>query len=487
MKVKKFEAPSMNEALAKIKAEMGPDAFILSRKEIQKKGPLGFGNLKFWQVTAAIEEEDLPTTRLKEKEQSRIDIRQESETGFKRETKALPSQVLPKAPTYTPTGKTQHAAKQLLEDLPEVEETPKFTRGFEAVFAEARQQVPPNRKRSKPEEEASAKDDVRESRGLRQELDELKDLVRGIGDRKSSDITPLQKELRELKGLLYNVIRNQTPIFGKSLTPAFISYYQRLKDSGIDENVVAKLIQIADERMDANDKEDTEKVRRYLRNLIAQSVEVGGTDLKSASKTRIVALVGPTGVGKTTTLAKLAAYSAIQDRAGVAFITLDTYRIAAVEQLKTYAKIMELPVHPALNIEDMRQAIQFHQDKSLILIDTAGQSPHDETRMVKLKELLDAQEDVEVHLVLSATTKPADLNDAVTKFKPLNPKYLLFSKMDETSSFGPLFTQIVKTQKPVSYVTTGQNVPEDFEFASREMLADLFIGKRLNKVLGGLR
>lgn len=484
MKVKKFEAPSMNEALAKIKAEMGPDAFILSRKEIQKKGPLGFGNLKFWQVTAAIEEEDLPTTKLKEK--PRIDIRQESEAAFSKETKPAVDEALPKAPTYTPSGKPQQTQQKLLESLiTGGEETPKFTRGFEAVFAEARQQTAkPQRSKAKAKEN---NDDARESRGLRQELDELKVLVRGMGERKSTDISPLQKELKELKGLLYNVIRNQTPIFGKSLTTAFITYYQRLKDSGIDENVVAKLIQIADERMGEKDKEDPEKVRRYLRNLIAQSVEVGGTDLKTASKTRVVALIGPTGVGKTTTLAKLAAYSAIQDRAGVAFITLDTYRIAAVEQLKTYAKIMELPVHPALNIEDMRQAIQFHQDKSLILIDTAGQSPHDETRMENLKALLTAQPDIEIHLVLSATTKPADLNEAVSKFKPLNPKYLLFTKMDETSSFGPLFTQIVKTQKPVSYVTTGQNVPEDFEFASREMLADLFIGKRLQKVMGGLR
>jgi flagellar biosynthesis protein FlhF len=463
---------------------MGPDAFILSRKEIQKKGPLGFGNLKFWQVTAAIEEEDLPTPRLKEKqpEPTRIDIREDSQPILPKPRAPKAEDVLPKAPTYTPSGKPQETSQKLLEELDAANrETPRFTRGFEAVFAEARQPLPAVKQETRSETRE------RENRGLRQDLDELKDMVKGIGDRKPSDISPLQKELKELKGLLYNVIRNQTPIFGKSLTTAFISYYQRLKDSGIDENVVAKLIQIADERMERDDKEDPEKVRRYLRNLIAQSVEVGGTELKTASKTRVVALVGPTGVGKTTTLAKLAAYSAIQDRSGVAFITLDTYRIAAVEQLKTYAKIMELPVHPALNIEDMRQAIQFHQDKALILIDTAGHSPHDETRMSKLKELLEAQEDIEVHLVLSATTKPADLNDAVNKFKPLDPKYLLFSKMDETSSFGPLFTQIVKTQKPVSYVTTGQNVPEDFEFASREMLADLFIGKRLNKVLGGVR
>jgi flagellar biosynthesis protein FlhF len=202
--------------------------------------------------------------------------------------------------------------------------------------------------------------------------------------------------------------------------------------------------------------------------------------LFTAGESRVIALVGPTGVGKTTTIAKLAAFGALQAKAGVALITLDTYRIAAVEQLKTYAKIMEIPLHVALNVNELRQAIQFHQDKGLILIDSAGHGQHDEQGMENLRDMLGGQNDIETHLVLSATTKSSDLTDIVARFEALSPKYLVFTKLDETSSYGSLFNQIVRTKKPVSFLTMGQNVPEDFEFATKDLLAGLFLGKSLN-------
>ncbi len=308
--------------------------------------------------------------------------------------------------------------------------------------------------------------------------------MRDLGSQ-STDLTPLQKDLSELKNLLYNVIRSQTSFGGKSMTPTLLSFFQKFKDSGMDEALAAKLIQIADDKLEDKDKNNENKVMRYLLAMVRQSIDVAEPFKFSKGKSKVVALIGPTGVGKTTTLAKLAAWSSIQSEAEVVLITLDTYRIAAVEQLKTYAKIMEIPIQVALNLNEMRQAIQFHHDKSLILIDTAGHSQKDEMSMNNLRTLLSDQSDIEVHLVLSATTKSSDLNDIVDKFGQLNPDRLIFTKLDETSTYGPLFTQIVKTKKPVSFLTMGQNVPEDFEFASKDLLAGLFMGGNLAHLKGG--
>lgn len=463
MKMKKFEAASMKEALEKIKEEMGPDAFILSTRQINKKGPLGFGDRKFLQVTAAIEEEDLANVKAQKAATAAaapaaaeagagIDIRQEGESSFS----ALVGDDDP-ITTYTPTGKTAQA--------------PKFTDGFEAVFAEARGEMDAPKKRRKRGESNEG------GRPLRKELDELKDMVAN----QNVDLSPLQRELGELKNMLYNVIRSQTPIFGKSMTPTLLNHYQKLKDSGMDEGVAAKLISVMDDKLNAKDKDNPKKVVAYLRALIRKSIDTRKVGMGS----KIQALVGPTGVGKTTTLAKLAANAALREGMKVALITLDTFRIAAVEQLKTYAKIIELPVQVALNINELRQAIQFHQDADLILIDTPGHSHKDRAGMETLQTFLADQKDIDVHLVLSATTKSTDLNDIVDKFQPLSPNYLIFSKLDETSAYGPLFNQVVKTRMPVSFLTTGQNVPEDYEPASAETLADLLIGKNLELLKGG--
>jgi len=466
MKIKKFEAASMKEALEKIKEEMGSDAFILGTKQISKKGPLGFGDRKFLQVTAAIEEDDAPAI-----EGAGIDIRQDKEEAW---SPVEPVDIPMSAPTYNASGRKQANPKMETRNKSATAPQPSITAGFEAVF-EAARATPRARSESQ---------DQSESRPLRQEISEIKDLVRDLGSH-STDITPLQKDLGELKSLLYNVIRNQTSFGGKSMTPTLLSFYQKFKDSGMDEALASKLVQIADEKLEDRDKNNESKVMRYLLAMIRQSIDVAEPFSFKKGKGKVVALIGPTGVGKTTTLAKLAAWSSIQSDADVVLITLDTYRIAAVDQLKTYAKIMEIPIQVALNLNEMRQAIQFHHDKSLILIDTAGHSQRDEVSMNNLRTLLADQSDIEVHLVLSATTKSSDLNDIVAKFEQLNPDRLIFTKLDETTTYGPLFSQIVKTKKPVSFLTMGQNVPEDFEFASKDLLAGLFMGKSLTGLKGG--
>lgn len=189
-----------------------------------------------------------------------------------------------------------------------------------------------------------------------------------------------------------------------------------------------------------------------------------------------VALVGSTGVGKTTTLAKLAARFALECGLSVAFITSDTYRIAAVEQLKTYANILNIPLEVVYSPEEMKKAITKHEDKHLILIDTAGRSQYNTEQISELEQLLKIDDNIETHLVLSCTTKYQDAVDVVKRFSDCYSNNVIFTKIDEANNIGNIFN-ILHTfpNLGISYITNGQNVPDDIQVASTSNLIDIFL------------
>ncbi len=189
-----------------------------------------------------------------------------------------------------------------------------------------------------------------------------------------------------------------------------------------------------------------------------------------------IALIGPTGVGKTTTLAKLAARFKMERGLRVAFITADTYRIAAVEQLKTYANLLDIPLEVVYSPAEMRAAISDFADRQLILIDTAGRSQYNDTQMQELKNLLAADDKIESHLVMSATTKHQDAADIVDRFAVCDAENIIFTKIDEARNIGTLFN--IMYQFPglsISYITNGQDVPDDLEPANATKLAEMLL------------
>jgi flagellar biosynthesis protein FlhF len=191
---------------------------------------------------------------------------------------------------------------------------------------------------------------------------------------------------------------------------------------------------------------------------------------------RVTALVGPTGVGKTTTLAKLAARYSLMERKKVGLVTIDTYRIGAVQQLKIYGEILGVPVEEVYTPQELQQKIEGFADKDVVLIDTVGRSPHNDLRLAELRSYLERAGDMDRYLVLSCTTKTRDLEDVVASFGQLKPTGLIFTKLDETRCRGGILNVVVKTGLPVMYVTTGQNVPDDIERAGPEKLARLILG-----------
>lgn len=209
---------------------------------------------------------------------------------------------------------------------------------------------------------------------------------------------------------------------------------------------------------------------------VSERVAVAGPIAVTPGQRRVAALVGPTGVGKTTTLAKLAANFRVRDGVRVGLVTVDTYRVAAVEQLRTYAQIIDLPMEVVADESQMRDAIDRLRDVDLVLIDTAGRSPRDAAHLAELRRLLEAASPDETHLVLSVTAGPRALADTLRRFAAVGPSRVLLTKLDEAPTIGHAAAPVAASGLPVSYLTDGQNVPEDIRAAQQPALAERLAG-----------
>jgi flagellar biosynthesis protein FlhF len=201
----------------------------------------------------------------------------------------------------------------------------------------------------------------------------------------------------------------------------------------------------------------------------------GGIGLETGTR-RVVAMVGPTGVGKTTTIAKLAAHFRLVEQRRVGLITLDTFRAGAVDQLRTYSDVIGVPMRSASNRVELISAIEAFTDLELVLIDTAGRSPRDEPRIQELRDLLSDGAIDEVHLVLSLSGSYRTLVSMAERFQILRPTRLLLTKLDEAAGMGALYSAARGIDLPLSYVTTGQDVPDDIERAAAGRCARLVLG-----------
>lgn len=195
---------------------------------------------------------------------------------------------------------------------------------------------------------------------------------------------------------------------------------------------------------------------------------------------RIQVLIGPTGVGKTTTIAKLASVYSLYKNKKVGLITLDTYRIGAVEQLKTYAEILSVPFDVILSIKDIPKVMEKMKDRDIIFIDTTGRNSKNIMQISEIRKFIEEIKPDKIHLVLSMTTKQNDLKKIINNYKLINYDNLILTKVDETDVYGSILSSIFYSNVPVSYIAAGQNVPEDIEEATFDKLYKLILEAERN-------
>ncbi|KZZ82833.1 MULTISPECIES: flagellar biosynthesis protein FlhF [Bacillaceae] len=193
-------------------------------------------------------------------------------------------------------------------------------------------------------------------------------------------------------------------------------------------------------------------------------------------QSRFIVIAGPTGVGKTTTIAKLAADCLINRQKSVAFITTDTYRISAIDQLKTYAKILDIQIEVCYNREDFEEAKKKFEQIDHVFVDTAGRNYKNGQYIQDLHSLIGMDQDMDIFLTLSATSKKKDMRDIIEQFEPLQINKLIFTKLDETDTFGALYEAAKLSNKGIACITAGQNVPDDLLPAKETLLVDMILG-----------
>ncbi|MBD3264177.1 MAG: flagellar biosynthesis protein FlhF [Candidatus Omnitrophica bacterium] len=291
----------------------------------------------------------------------------------------------------------------------------------------------------------------------------------------SAKLEMIRWELKELKDAVKTMgFKAQAPAVAKDnmLHPSLRDFKEKLCEAGVEEEVALDILKDFQERSTEQDLSDQNIEDSLIKHVLRYADVFGGI---TAGDNKIVAFIGPTGVGKTTTVAKLAAHFSLMERKRVAFITIDTYRIAAVDQLKTYAEIIGIPIEVVFNPQELLANLNKNKDKDLILIDTAGSNPFDAMRMEDLKKFLGQSPNIETHLLMNISTRPEDLIEIYNCYNVMKIHKVILTKLDEAKAYGNILNLSYKIDRPISYVTTGQNVPDDIEIADAYHLMQLVL------------
>ena len=263
----------------------------------------------------------------------------------------------------------------------------------------------------------------------------------------------------------------------------FFRLFMDLVESGVEKKLAENLVYSLQHRDGAANITDIPQLKRKLFHLLESSISLPAPLNLEEGKRKIVVMVGPTGAGKTTTIAKLSSYFKLMESKKIALLSIDSYRIGADVHLKTYADILDMPFYSVYNEKELRFRIDNLGEFDLLFIDTTGRSPNDKKGLLIMEKHLSGvpREEKEVYLILSASTKSSDLYFIYEKYSLFNPDKLIFSKIDETLSLGNLFNLKMKADIPAAYFTNGQRVPEDIEIAYPDEFARrVFLGYNNN-------
>ncbi len=298
------------------------------------------------------------------------------------------------------------------------------------------------------------------------------------------DVSPavdesVKSDLGMIRSLVEQLVTESRQTRASQVPAELFEAYTQLVQEQVGEEIARDIVRQVREGLTGEQLRDGELVQERLARCVAGMIpEAGPITLDpSLGRAKRVALVGPTGVGKTTTIAKLAAHFKLREHKRVGLITIDTYRIAAVDQLRTYARIIDVPLEVVLTPEELTDAVRQMDASDLVLIDTAGRSQNDAIRLNELKAFFDAIRPDEIHLVLSCTGTAACLRSAIERFGALGADRIIFTKLDEAVGFGVILAAVRAVEKRLSYVTMGQDVPDDIDVGRACDLARMILGR----------
>jgi len=405
MIIKRYIVNNMNEAMTRIRYELGSEAVIISQRKIRKPGLKGLFSPKIIEVTAAVENEinqqaqEVKETMVPFKKAA---LQQSGAIGYPREIEKQDSLVY--------------------KELAFTKEDNKLSKDHSSI-------------------------------DLMSEMKQMKIMIRELAS---------ASKLSEFNSPGNN--NNKSDI------------EKLLEDNDVDSEIIISIMtKIEAFKSKAGSSQDNETQTNDYENLklvLKEMIHVTIPKLEG----RIV-LVGPTGVGKTTTIAKLAGRLALVEKKKVGLITVDTYRIGAVEQLKTYADIMNIPFKVVYNMKDMDDAIKSMSDCQVVLIDTTGRSSKNKMQISELRTFVEKADTKNINLVLSSTTKNKDIKYIIEGYQILNYNSIIVTKLDETSTYGSILNILETAHLPLSFVTTGQNVPDDLKELSEDKLLNLILGE----------
>jgi flagellar biosynthesis protein FlhF len=287
----------------------------------------------------------------------------------------------------------------------------------------------------------------------------------------------ISQEMASLKTMVKDLVAEARQQKCPQVPEDLFNYYMQLIENQVAEEIASDMIRTLQRQVRPEHFSQPEFMRERLAEQLEKMIPVAGPIVRTkAVGPHVVALVGPTGVGKTTTIAKLAAHLKLRERRRVGLVTLDTFRIAAVDQLKKYADIIGTPLRVVSSADDVRDTLREMSECEFVLIDTAGRSPNDTMKLGELKNVLLAAEPDEVHLVLSSCADEQSIHLAAARFGDMRVDRVIFTKLDEAAHVGVLLNVVRKINKSLSYVTTGQDVPDDIEVGKSRRLAQLILG-----------
>lgn len=428
MIVKKFQAQTETEAILKAKEELGSSAVVLNVKTLKQRGVFRLFKKDSVEVTAALEEKDFinginskkPTFADKEKERvSSGNDTMKNITGDRPAINLVADEKLDMGGNAANIEKKLDSLHSLLE----------------------------NQMSSRP---AHSNSQIIEDTGEEAATAE-----------KDSDGKKIVRERENANFKFLQLI------------------YKKMIDNEVDSRYADEIIGDIEASLKKESNIDSILAAVYQKIILKLGEP---RTIKLGEKPKVIFFIGPTGVGKTTTIAKIASHFKLEKYTKVAFITSDTYRIAAVEQLNTYASIIDCPVSVAYSADEMDECLNEFKNYELILVDTAGRSHKSEEQMEELEELIARvgsrkdEFDYEIYLTLSVTTKYKDLINIAEKYEHIKDWAIIFTKLDETCCLGNMLNMKLFTGAPLSYTTSGQNVPNDIEVINEQGLAKLLLG-----------